>query len=238
VEAIKVLMAHGADVNAKEKWKQQTALMLAVARRQYGAGTLLLEAGRPLEDRSMFGWTPLSFAARQGQIDTIKLLLGAGRHQRDAARRHQRPRHRMQGLNYETAQVLIEAWHRSQRLGTGLDGAPSDRLVARPQRGQNNPGQKPQGNVSSLELAKALVQHGADINARQTKEPLVDMEGRNSLNRFGATPFFLAAKSVDVPLMQTLLDLGADPFSGNIDGDTPLDGGRGCRRLLAGREPG
>ena len=28
---------------------------------------------------------------------------------------------------------------------------------------------------------------GADINARETKEPNSDMEGRNSLNRFGAS---------------------------------------------------
>ena len=28
----------------------------------------------------------------------------------------------------------------------------------------------------------------------QTKEPNSDMEGRNSLNRYGATPFFLAAE--------------------------------------------
>jgi ankyrin repeat protein len=103
--------------------------------------------------------------------------------------------------------------------------------------GRTIPDRSRTGNISSLELAKILVPHGADVNARETKEPASDMEGRNSLNRYGATAFFLAAKSVDVPLMQTLLELGADPFIGNIDGDTPLMVARG-RRLLAGREPG
>src|SRR6202008_973038 len=92
----------------------------------------------------------------------------------------------------------------------------------RPQRGQNNPGQKPDGDVSSIELAKQLVAHGADVNARQVKEPNSDMEGRNNLNRYGATPLFLAARSCDVPMLKTLLALGADPFLGNVDGDSPL----------------
>ena len=34
---------------------------------------------------------------------------------------------------------------------------------------------------------------------------------RNQLNRIGATPFLMAAKSADVPLMRALLELGADP---------------------------
>ena len=52
---------------------------------------------------------------------------------------------------------------------------------------------------------------GADVNARQTSEP---RDGyRNQLNRIGATPFLLAAKSVDLPLMRLLLELGADPAS-------------------------
>ena len=67
----------------------------------------------------------------------------------------------------------------------------------------------PTGSLDSLELVRKLVQHGANVNARQTKEP---RDGnRNMLNRIGATPFLLAAKSVDVPLMRVLLEHGADP---------------------------
>jgi hypothetical protein len=64
------------------------------------------------------------------------------------------------------------------------------------------------------------------------------MEGRNSLNRFGATPLFLAAKSVDVPLMETLLELGADPFIGNVDGDSPLMVAAGVGVYSQGESPG
>ena len=64
------------------------------------------------------------------------------------------------------------------------------------------------------------------------------MEGRNSLNRYGATPFFLAAKSCDVPMMQALLELGADPFLGNVDGDTPLMVAAGVGVYSQGESPG
>jgi hypothetical protein len=64
------------------------------------------------------------------------------------------------------------------------------------------------------------------------------MEGRNSLNRFGATPLFLAAKSCDVPMMEALLSLGADPFIGNVDGDTPLMVAAGVGVYSQGESPG
>ena len=71
-----------------------------------------------------------------------------------------------------------------------------------------------------MDLVKKLVAHGADVNARQTKEP---QDGyRNKLNRIGATPFLLAAQVVDLALMRLLLDLGADPLSTNEDGTTAL----------------
>jgi hypothetical protein len=92
--------------------------------------------------------------------------------------------------------------------------------------------------LSSLDLARTLVAAGADVNARQTKEPNSDMEGRNSLNRFGATAFFLAAKSVDVPLMEVLLEIGADPFIGNVDGDSPLMVAAGVGVYSQGESPG
>ncbi|MEQ1756946.1 MAG: ankyrin repeat domain-containing protein [Vicinamibacterales bacterium] len=239
VEAMKVLMAHGADVNAKEKWKQQTALMWAAHEGNAAAAKLLLEAGASLKDRSIFGWTPFLFAARQGQIDTIKALLTAGADINETLPDGTSALvNAVQGLNYEAAAVLLESGIDPNAAGQGWTALHQIAWSRRPQRGQNNPGQKPQGSVSSLQLAKLLVERGADINARQTKEPTSDMEGRNSLNRFGATPFFLAAKSVDVPLMHALVELGADPFLGNVDGDTPLMVAAGVGVYSQGESPG
>ena len=239
VNAMRVLLARGAKVNAKERWKQQTALMWAAHEGNADAAKLLIEAGATLNDRSVFGWTPLLFAARQGQIGTIKVLAAAGANVNDtlpdgtsaivtAA----------QGQNYEAAAALLELGADANADGQGWTALHQIAWSRRPQRGQNNPGQKPLGSLSSLDFAKKLVAHGADINARQTKEPTADMEGRNSLNRYGATPFFLAAKSVDVPLMQTLLELGADPFIANVEGDSPLMVAAGVGVYSQGESPG
>ncbi len=239
VEAMRLLMAHGADVNATERWKKQTALMWAANEGNTAAVKVLVEAGATVAARSLSGWTPFLFAARQGHVDTIKALLAAkadinetlpdGTSALVTA---------VQGLNYEAAIALLEAGIDPNADRQGWTALHQVAWSRRPQRGQNNPGQRPQGSLSSLDLARKLVEHGADINARQTKEPDSDMEGRNSLNRYGATPLFLAAKSVDVPLMQTLLDLGADPFLANVDGDTPLMVAAGVGVYSQGESPG
>ncbi len=238
-DAVKVLLAYGADVNVKERWKQQTALMWAAHEGNAATVKLLIEAGAKVSDRSMFGWTPLLFAARQGQLDTIDALVAAG-----ADVNEKLPDGTsalvtaIQGLNYEAAALLLQKGIDPNADGQGWTALHQVAWSRRPQRGQNNPGQKPLGNLSSLDLVKKLVEHGADINARQTKEPDSDMEGRNSLNRYGATPFFLAAKSVDVPLMQAMLDVGADPFAANVDGDTPLMVAAGVGVYSQGESPG
>jgi ankyrin repeat protein len=239
VDAVRVLLENGANVNAKENWKKQTALMWAAHEGNAEAAKYLLAAGARTDDRSIFGWTPLLFAARQGQDDVIRVLVTGGANVNERL-----PDGTgalvtaIQGLNYQTAGLLLDAGVDPNADGQGWTALHQLVWSRRPQRGQNNPGQKPKGTTSSLDLARVLVEHGADINARQTREPNADMEGRNSLNRYGATPFFLAAKSCDVPMMQTLLALGADPFLGNVDGDTPLMVAAGVGVYSQGESPG
>jgi hypothetical protein len=42
------------------------------------------------------------------------------------------------------------------------------------------------------------------------------------MNRIGATPFLLAAKVADLPLMKVFMELGADPMLTTVEEDTPL----------------
>jgi uncharacterized protein len=239
VDAVRVLLKRGASVNAVEKWKHQTALMWAAHEGNAETVTLLIEAGANINARSMFGWTPLLFAARQGQSDAIKALVAGGANVNDTLPdKTSALIAAIQGLNYEAAGVLLDSGIDPNASGQGWTALHQVVWSRRPQRGQNNPGQKPKGNLGSFELAKKLVEHGADINARQTREPNSDMEGRNSLNRYGATPFFLAAKSCDVPMMEVLRDLGADPFIANVDGDTPLMVAAGVGVYSQGESPG
>ena len=57
--------------------------------------------------------------------------------------------------------------------------------------GFNLPGPAQTGALDSLELVRRLAAKGADVNARQTKEPTDG--NRNKLDRIGATPFVLAS---------------------------------------------
>jgi mono/diheme cytochrome c family protein len=80
------------------------------------------------------------------------------------------------------------------------------------------------------------VARGANVNARMTKEP---KDGnRNMLNRIGATPFLMAAKSDDVALMRVLLDVGADASLKTNLGTTALMAAAGVGIWAPGENPG
>jgi hypothetical protein len=93
----------------------------------------------------------------------------------------------------------------------------------------------PTGNMTSLELAAALLKHGAKPNIRiEWPEKKFDQEGgtvknppnidlgRHYLTYVGATPFYVAAQNGDAPYMRLLAENGADPKLGTVQGVTPL----------------
>jgi hypothetical protein len=93
----------------------------------------------------------------------------------------------------------------------------------------------PTGNVSAIELAKALLGRGANPNARieiedrlplnrdgAVRNPPLLQIGRHTLSYQGATPFYLAAKNGDAEYMRLLADHGADPNLKSALGVTPL----------------
>ena len=77
-DAVRMLIARGADVNAKEPSQNQTALMWAAAGRHPDVVRTLIEAGANLQARTRKGFTALHFAAREGDLQSTKLLLAAG----------------------------------------------------------------------------------------------------------------------------------------------------------------
>ena len=102
VDAVKALARAGADVNAKETWSGQTALMWAAAEGDSAMASTLLELGADLRARSNGGTTAFQFAVRKGDMPTVQAMLAArGRRQRQASwrfcdtaarRHHQRSR--------------------------------------------------------------------------------------------------------------------------------------------------
>ena len=91
------------------------------------------------------------------------------------------------------------------------------------------------GQPDSMGLARALMTHGANPNARiawkeipfdriggQVRLPATIHMGRYWASFIGATPFWLAAQKNDVPLMRLMLEHGADPQLATIQNITPL----------------
>jgi hypothetical protein len=80
-----------------------------------------------------------------------------------------------------------------------------------------------------------LVQHGAEIDARNTKWFPDGHRGSFGLN---ATPFLLAAKGGDVPMMKVLAELGADVRAVNANGTSALMAAAGVEMFNPNEDSG
>lgn len=76
-EAVKALLAEGADVNAKDGdgW---TALMLAIVKGHLDAARALLCEGADVHSKNNRGWTALRFAVSMDDSEAVRLLLEMG----------------------------------------------------------------------------------------------------------------------------------------------------------------
>ena len=237
-ETIKALLTHGAMVDAKEGWRGQTALMWAATENNAAAIRLLVEAGGDVKTKSTGGsFTAFLFAVRGGHIDAARALLDSG------ANVNERLSDGMSALvlalynaHFELAAFLLDRGADPNAAEQGWTALHQVVWSRRPNRGFNMPGAVPTGRIDSLELVRKLVAKGANVNARMTKEP---RDGnRNMLNRIGATPFVMAAKSADVPLMRVLLESGADPKIKTNDGTSALMAAAGVGVYGPGESPG
>src|SRR5687767_7702375 len=77
-DAVRALIARGADVNAMEPSQHQNALMWAASERHPNVVRLLVEAGANTQAHTKKGFTALHFAAREGDIDSVRQLLASG----------------------------------------------------------------------------------------------------------------------------------------------------------------
>ena len=245
VAAVRALLRRGAEVDAAEQWRGQTALMWAAIEGNAAAVLELVAGGADVHARSAGGFTPLLFAVRHNRPGVLRALVDAGADVNDALPDG------MSALCLATlnAHYDVGVWLLGQGADPNADAQGWTALhqlvwARRPNLGFNNPAPIPAGLVSDLEFVEALAAHGADLDARETKEPRGgDGSGtaggyRNVLNRVGATPFLLAAKAVDVELMRLLAALGADPLLPNEDGTTPLMVAAGVGIWAVGESPG
>lgn len=235
--AVAVLLEHGAAVDAVEGWRGQTALMWAAAQDQAAAAAALVAAGADVRARSAGGFTPLLFAAREGSRQALDVLLAAGADPGDALPDGTSALGMaVYNAQYETAARLLAAGADPDARGQGWTALHQVVWTRRPNLGRNPPFPVPLGRLDGLDMARILIAHGADPNLPQTAEP---RDGnRNMLDRVGATPFLLAAKAADVPMMRLLSSLGADPNLATAAGATPMMAAAGVGIWKIGENPG
>ena len=75
---MRVLLKVGANINAKETWNGQSALMWAATEGHVPVVHTLIDHGADIRARSNSGATPLLFAARKGSMNAVRALLAAG----------------------------------------------------------------------------------------------------------------------------------------------------------------
>jgi len=234
VGAVKALLDHGAEVNAKESWRGQTALMWASAENHPAVVQVLVEHGAEVNAvSSVFdfsgmkpkpgdvpmhfprgGFTALLFAARGGFTECAKILLehGADIKAADPDGTSALVLAIING-HFDTAAFLLDR----KADPNAADSFGREALFAaidmRDIYGSNRPAPRDSGKVEPLDLIKMLLDRGADVNAKLTKliPPRAVLDFPDVMMGEGATPFLRAAKSADVPLMQLLLEKGADP---------------------------
>ncbi len=78
LDAVAVLLEHGADINAKEPTQHQTALMWALSESHAEVARKLILNGADIYAETPSGFTPLLFACREGDLESVTLILDAG----------------------------------------------------------------------------------------------------------------------------------------------------------------
>jgi ankyrin len=245
VEAVNALLDRGADVNAKEAYKGQTALMWAAAERHPEVVKLLLAHGADWKVISSYretqlpklsaasavspmargGFNAFSFAAREGDIETAKVMLAAGVDINLPDIDHASPLViSIMNKQYTFAKFLLDQGADPNvtdvkgraALYAAIDMRNED-WSALPLRQQKDP-------MPSLDLIQAILAHGGNTNAQLTH----NLPGRSGMDYGdvaldqGTTPFMRAARSGDSETMQVLLKAGADPKVSTKDGNNAL----------------
>jgi ankyrin repeat protein len=256
LDAVRVVLEHGGTIDTKDPQFEQTALMVAVRENHPQVVRLLVELGANVNAKTRLGVTPpfilpnsvpgfghgigivrggspdrgrraptpglmspLQYAARDGRLETVKILLTSGADINQVEANEITPLITAITNNHpDVATYLIEQgadvkkvdWYGRTALFAAVEtrnmdtdnGPPFENSITRP---------------PFLPLIQMLLDKGADPNARTLEQlPIRNQFLRTTgtlewVDFTGMTPFIYAARAGDVDAMKILLKGGADP---------------------------
>ena len=247
-DAVSTLLARGVDVDAADVHQGQTALMFAAAPGRtdvvraltvHGADvskTSLVPSPRKVEgaggpkwrkgDLALGGLAPLHFAARQGHITTVEALLEAGAdvNQLTASNNTTALTIAVINAHFDLAMFLLD--HGADpKPAVSSDGLTA--LYAAIDAQWANRVWYPvptteEEHTGYLELMQALIDAGADADARLGAKLWQRQMHGDWIDPAGATAFWRAAQANDVAAMKLLIAAGANPTIPTFKGSTPL----------------
>jgi ankyrin repeat protein len=233
-DAVKLLLARGADHQATTKIldlfaltaPEEEAMLRGVggnSTRPQAAPARVDIAGATRGYRynelisSQGGMTALHFAARQGFTDVVKALVegGADPNQPNAGDQTSPLLISIINGHFDLAMYLLD--HGANPTGAAFNGVTplyaALNIQWAPKSLYPSPKAHQQQTTTYLQLMAALLDKGADPNARVSRK--VWYQAYNSdyagFDEAGATPFFRAAYASDVAAMKLLVSRGADP---------------------------
>lgn len=244
--AAKVLLTHGATIDVVESWRGQTPLMWAAAAGYADTVRMLIEAGADVNARSALqnwerqrtaeprdkwlppgGLTPLLFAAREGCVDCVKVLVNAKADINivDAESQSALVLALING-HVDVAAELIRSGidvNMADRVGrTGLYAAVDLHTVP----ASNRPAPRETDDaLTSIDVIRLLLERGATVDAALRAQlpyrTKLDRGGDGVLGA-GTTPLIRAAKAGDTDVIRLLLASGANPKAATRNGVTAV----------------
>jgi len=249
VDAAKALLAAGADINAKETWGGQSAIMWAAAQSQADMVKFLaskdanlndhgkvnqwerkiIQEPRP-KDMNKGGFTPLLYAAREGCSACVQNLLDAHADPDSEDPDRETPLLlALENLHFDTAAVLIKG-------GADLDkwdlfGRSPVYMAADvstlPMKGNGAVAVLPSPDkLTALDVGRMMLERGANPNIQLKRRPpyrdVPQDRGGDGMLAQGATPLLRAARGGDDKFIALLLEYKALVDLPSKEGITPL----------------